>query len=58
MLTKRRKIDFEFFEKHTRNKRVILENTEFELGEELRKEHLNNFMLKLKETAQNTEQKY
>ena len=70
------RIDFEFFEKPTRNKRVILENsalpsnqkrtiltqeclrrllnTKFELGEEVRKEHLNNFMLKLKNSGYNT----
>ena len=70
------RIDFEFFEKLTRNKRVILENsalpsnqkrtiltqeclrrllnTKNELGENVRKEHLNNFMLKLKNSGYST----
>ena len=64
------RIDFEFFEKPTKNSRVILansalgwskkrtiltqeclrrlRNTKFELGPEVRKIHLDNFMLKLK----------
>ena len=67
------RVDFQFFEKPTKNKRVILEtsalpanqkrtiltqeclrrllNTKIELGEEVRKEHLNNFMLKLKNSG-------
>ena len=70
------RVDFEFFEKPTRNKKVILENsalpanqkrtiltqeclrrllnTKIELGEDVRKEHLNNFMLKLKNSGYNT----
>ena len=70
------RVDFQFFEKPTKNKRVILEtsalpanqkrtiltqeclrrllNTKIELGEEVRKEHLNNFMLKLKNSGYGT----
>ena len=72
----RNRIDFEFFEKPTRNKRVMLEdaaippnqkrtiltqeclrrlrNTKYELGEEVRTKHLNNFMLKLKNSGYGT----
>ena len=67
------RIDYEFFEKPTRNKKVILEdaalpsnqkrtiltqeclrrlrNTKLELGEEIRVKHLNNYMLKLKNSG-------
>ena len=67
------RVDFQFFEKPTKNKRVILENsalpanqkrtiltqeylrrilnTKMELGEEVRRGHLNNFMLKLKNSG-------
>ena len=67
------RIDFEFYEKPTKNKRVILEdaaippnqkrtiltqeclrrlrNTKLELGEGVRIKHLNNFMLKLKNSG-------
>ena len=72
----RNRIGFEFFEKPTRNKRVMLEdaaippnqkrtiltqeclrrlrNTKYELGEEVRIKHLNNFMLKLKNSGYGT----
>ena len=67
------RIDYEFFEKPTKNMRVILEdaalptnqkrliltqeclrrlrNTKLELGEEIRVKHLNNYMLKLKNSG-------
>ena len=67
------RIDYEFFEKPTKNPRVILadsalngvskrtiltqeclrriRNTKVELGEEVRNVHLNNFMLKLKNSG-------
>ena len=69
------RIDFEFFEKPTKNSRVILansalgwskkrtiltqeclrrlRNTKFELGPEVRKLHLDKFMLKLKNSGYN-----
>ena len=67
------RVDFEFYEKPSRNKRVILEdaalpsqqkrtiltqeclrrlrNTKIELGKETQVKHLNNFMLKLKNSG-------
>jgi hypothetical protein len=69
------RIDFEFFEKSTKNPRVILadsalsfskkrtiltqeclrrlRNTKLELGPEVQKKHLNDFMLKLKNSGYN-----
>ena len=71
--TESNRLDYEFFEKPTKNKRVILEdaalpsnqkrtiltqeclrrlrNTKLELGEELRVKHLNDFMLKMKNSG-------
>jgi hypothetical protein len=69
-------MDYEFYEKPTRNQRVILEdaalpsrqkrtiltqeclrrlrNTKLELGEEVQGKHLNEFMLKLKNSGYST----
>ena len=74
--TESNRLDYEFFEKPTKNKRVILEdaalpsnqkrtiltqeclrrlrNTKLELGEELRVKHLNDFMLKMKNSGYST----
>ena len=70
---KQNKIEFEFYEKPTKNKKVILSNsaipsnqkrtiltqeclrrlrnTQIELGEEIQAKHLNNFMLKMKNSG-------
>ena len=67
------RIDYEFFEKPTKNPKILLaesainagskrtiltqeclrriRNTKIELGDEVRNEHLNNFMLKMKNSG-------
>ena len=67
-IKERNRIDYEFFEKPTKNPKLILANsalnastkrtareqlgnTKMELGDEVRNYHLNNFMLKMKNSG-------